>query len=73
MRTQCLGDIAKQLVRLHGLRAQALALERASEMRLRGDTAGHAKWQSIHGLICERKRTGRRPEEEPEIGPRHWA
>ena len=45
------------MIRLHGLRAQAVALERAAEMRQQGDVAGHDLWQQIHAAICELRRT----------------
>jgi hypothetical protein len=48
---------ALSMIRLHGLRAQAVALERAAEMRQRGDVAQHDLWQQIHAAICELRRT----------------
>jgi hypothetical protein len=48
---------ARNMIRLHGLRAQAIALEHAAEMRQRHDTAGLDQWQQIHAAICELRRT----------------
>jgi hypothetical protein len=48
---------AQSMIRLHGLRAQAVALERAAEMRHQGDVARHDLWQAIHAAICELRRT----------------
>jgi hypothetical protein len=49
--------IALSMIRLHGLQAQAVALERAAELRQRRDVAGHDLWQQIHAAICELRRT----------------
>ena len=48
---------ALNMIRLHGLRAQAVALERAAEMRQQHDLGGHDQWQQIHAAICELRRT----------------
>jgi hypothetical protein len=48
---------AISMIRLHGLRAQAAALERAAELRHQGDVAGLDLWQQIHAAICELRRT----------------
>jgi hypothetical protein len=45
------------MIRMHGLRAQAVALERAAELRHQGDVAGQDLWQQIHAAICELRRT----------------
>ncbi|HEX3400538.1 MAG TPA: hypothetical protein VHT74_09445 [Acetobacteraceae bacterium] len=50
-------DTAQKMIQLHGLRAQAVALERAAETRQQGDQAGHDLWQQIHAAICELRRT----------------
>ena len=50
-------DTAMKMIRLHGLRAQAIASERAAEKRQQGDQAGHAQWQQIHTAIRELRRT----------------
>jgi hypothetical protein len=50
-------ETAMTMIRLHGLRAQAVALERAAELRQQGDVAGHDLWQQIHAAICELRRT----------------
>ena len=44
---------ALAMIRLHGLRAQAIALERVAELRQQNDVAGHDLWQQIHAAICE--------------------
>ena len=48
---------ALSMIRLHGLRAQAVALERAAELRQQGNVAGTDLWQQIHAAICELRRT----------------
>ena len=50
-------DTARNMIRLHGLRAQAVAMERAAEMRQQGDVAGLDRWQAIHAAISELRRT----------------
>jgi hypothetical protein len=50
-------ETALKMIRLHGLRAQAVALERAAEMRQQHDQAGHDQWQQVHTAICELRRT----------------
>jgi hypothetical protein len=50
-------DTARNMIRLHGLRAQAVAMERAAEMRQQGDVAGLDRWQSVHAAISELRRT----------------
>ena len=54
-------DTARMMVRLHGLQAQAIALERVSEMRQQGNTAGLDHWQLVHTAICEMRQAGRTP------------
>jgi hypothetical protein len=48
---------ALAMIRLHGLRAQAVALERAAELRQQRDVASYDLWQQIHAAICELRRT----------------
>jgi hypothetical protein len=50
---------ALSMIQLHGLRAQAVALEHVAEMRQKGDTAGFDRWQQIHAAICELRQTAR--------------
>ena len=50
-------ETAMAMIRLHGLRAQAVAQERAAELRQQGDVAAHDRWQQIHVAICELRRT----------------
>jgi len=48
---------ALSMIKLHGLRAQAIAMEHAAEMRQQGDVSGFDRWQQIHAAICELRRT----------------
>ena len=48
---------ALSMIKLHGLRAQAIAMERAAEMRQQGDVSGFDRWRQIHTAICELRRT----------------
>ena len=48
---------ALSMIRLYGLRAQAIASERAAEMRQKGDTVGLDRWQQVHVAICELRQT----------------
>jgi hypothetical protein len=50
-------DIARMMIRRHGLRAQAVAVERAAELRQQGDAAGFDHWQTVHAAISELRRT----------------
>lgn len=59
MRHQDTKQTAQMMLRLHGLRAQAIAQERAAEMRLQGDTEGLDHWQQIHTAICEMRHAAR--------------
>lgn len=60
MRHQTAKETAEMMIRLHGLRAQAIAQKRATEMRQQGDTAGLDHWQQIHAAICDMRRSARR-------------
>ena len=48
---------ALAMIKLHGLRAQAIASEHAAEMRQKGDIAGLDRWQQVHVAICELRQT----------------
>lgn len=48
---------AQNMIRLHGLRAQAIAMEHLMEQRQAGNTAGLDHWQAVHSAICELRRT----------------
>ena len=48
---------AISMIRLHGLQAQAIASERAAEMRQKGDIEGLDRWQQVHVAICELRQT----------------
>jgi hypothetical protein len=50
-------ETATDMIRLHGLRAQAAAQERASGLRAQGDMEGFEHWQRVHAAICELRRT----------------
>jgi hypothetical protein len=50
-------ETALSMIKLHGLRAQAIASERAAEMRQKGDIAGIDRWQQVHVAICELRQT----------------
>ncbi|MDQ2801788.1 MAG: hypothetical protein M3Y41_03515 [Pseudomonadota bacterium] len=50
-------ETARQMIKRHGLQAQAVALERVQEMRVQGDTAGLDRWQQIYAAICELRRS----------------
>lgn len=63
MRTQDLTEIARQMIRMHGLRAQAVATMRAAEMQARGEAAEHDRWEAINSVISELKQ--RRVHREP--------
>jgi hypothetical protein len=57
MRNPSFVAIARMMIRRHGLRAQAVAMERAAETRLQGDAAGLNHWQSTGAAIRELRRT----------------
>ncbi len=59
MRHQNAQETAQMMIRLYGLRAQAIAHERAAEMRQQGDTAGLDHWEQIHTAICGMRRPAR--------------
>jgi hypothetical protein len=48
---------ALSMIRLHGLRAQAVALERLAELRQQGNVADGHLWQQTHAAIYELRRT----------------
>ncbi|MDR3537331.1 MAG: hypothetical protein P4L71_12605 [Acetobacteraceae bacterium] len=50
-------DTAQTMIRLHGLRAQAIAMEHLMEQRQSGDATGIERWQAVHAAICELRRT----------------
>jgi hypothetical protein len=49
--------VARMMIQHHGPQAQAIAQERAAEMRQQGDTAGLDRWNQVHAVICELRRT----------------
>jgi hypothetical protein len=60
MRHQNAKETAQMMLRLHGLRAQAIAQQHAAEMRQQGNAAGLDRWQQIHTAICEMRQTAHR-------------
>jgi hypothetical protein len=58
--------IAQDMLRRHGLRAQAVAMERMTEMRRLGDPVGMHRWEQAYAAICELRRSAaaRKPPEE---------
>lgn len=50
-------QIARNIMSVHGLRAQAVVHERAAESRAQGDTAGLERWQAVEAAIAELRRT----------------
>jgi hypothetical protein len=48
---------AQNLMSVHGLRAQAVVMERMEESRLQGDASGLARWQNVEAAISELRRT----------------
>ncbi len=50
---------ARLLIDRHGLRAGAVATERASEAQLAGETAEFDRWRSVQSAIAELRRTAR--------------
>ena len=52
-------QIALSLIERYGMRAQAVASERAAELQNAGDAAGFDKWRLIQDLISELRRSDR--------------
>jgi hypothetical protein len=52
--------IAQDMLRLHGLRAQAVAMERMSELRRLGDPVALHRWEQTYAAICELRRSAAR-------------
>jgi hypothetical protein len=52
-------QIARNLMAVHGLKAQALAQERLAEARLGGDRGGMERWQNVQAAIAELRRNAR--------------
>ncbi len=50
-------QIARNLMTVHGLKAQALAQERLAEARISGDRGGVDRWQNVYAAIAELRRT----------------
>ncbi len=48
---------AQDLMKVHGLRAQAVVHERIAEARQQGDTTGLERWQNVEAAISELRRT----------------
>jgi hypothetical protein len=52
-------QIARNLMSVHGLRAQAVVQERLAEARLAGDRAGLDRWQNVRAAIGELRQASR--------------
>jgi hypothetical protein len=52
--------IAQGMLRLHGLRAQAVAMERMTELRRQGDPVALHRWEQTYAAICELRRSAAR-------------
>ena len=52
-------ELARMLIERHGLRAGAVATERASEAQLAGEAAEFHRWQSVQAAISDLRRTAR--------------
>ncbi len=50
-------DIARLMLRRHGLQARAVAFERMQEMRIAGDIAGLDRWAQVLAAIANRRYT----------------
>jgi hypothetical protein len=48
---------AQNLMAVHGLRAQAVVLERIAEARQQGDTTGLERWQNVELAIGDLRRS----------------
>ena len=57
MNAQTNTQTARNLMSVHGLRAQAVAHERLLEARASGDAAGMERWQAVEAAIAEVRRT----------------
>jgi hypothetical protein len=55
-------ETARQMIKRHGLRAQAVALEHVHEARTQGDPDVLDRWEAIYAAICELRRTARHTE-----------
>jgi hypothetical protein len=44
-------NTARNLIAVHGLRAQAVVQERLAEARNQGDTSGMERWQNVEAEI----------------------
>ncbi len=49
--------IAQSMIRRHGLRAQAIAMEHLMEHRQNSNAVELERWQAVHAAICELRRT----------------
>ncbi len=54
-------DLARMLIDRHGIRASAVAEERAKEAQLAGHVAELDRWRSVQAAIAELRRTARQP------------
>jgi hypothetical protein len=49
---------AQNMIRLHGLQAQAIAMQHLTQQRQQANAAELERWQAVHAAICELRRTG---------------
>lgn len=57
MQTEQPIELARMLIDRHGLRAAAVAEERATEAQLAGAAAEFDRWRSVQAAIAELRRT----------------
>jgi hypothetical protein len=57
MQTPDILRTARDMIRRHGLRAQAMAAQRVAELRGQGQSADFEQWEQIYAVICELQRT----------------
>jgi hypothetical protein len=51
------GKVALEMITIHGLRALAVANERAEQARLQGDAEALSRWQNVQAAVNELRRT----------------
>jgi hypothetical protein len=50
-------NAARNMLRLHGLRAEAVAMEHIAELRRQGDPDALHHWEETYAAICELRRS----------------
>jgi hypothetical protein len=51
---------AQNMIRLHGLQAQAIAMQHLEEQRQQSNAGALEHWQQVYAAICELRRTAPR-------------